>query len=290
MDPLSSGASVLAFLGLALKSAKAIHYVLSTVKDGPSFVQSLVDKVAQLQSVLERKCIADITGFESKLLGLKIGDGSRRRDKLWKRLKAVFSEQDLELMRDVVRAHMVTLNVWLGLVHTTQLSCSTTQSSEILMLLKQLKNDVAGLQVPSVPTSIGITSSQDVGTMTSEDDTQQAQNTDNSLEESITRLIKLVEQKECTVKSDDAEQFIRNLEILLESAQQSESNSTPSQPPIELHEGRNKGISLNLYTELKLATNWILSAPSIVINSEGQSAVPAKLMSSLLGGAILDQQ
>lgn len=307
MEPLSAGASVLSFLGLALRSAKAIHEVLSTVKDGPKNVQRLADEVAQLQSILERlsqiqttpiddtastnlrslvsKCVADITAFEAKLQRLGLSADDRRIGRLWRRLKAVVSEKDLERMRDVVRAYMLALNVSLSLLHTAKLSWSTAQSSEILDLLKQLKSDVARLCKPSAWTDNGTAALQNPDAITMEDlgdDEQLTQVIDVAVEESIARLMRLIEKKECTIESDDAEQLIHDLRALLESAQKKESSAIQSQMPTDSHEYQDRMMASNVLKELELTYSLILSAPSIAVNSRGmtQSIMCSKWLTS----------
>src|SRR5215469_13337511 len=185
MEAVSAGASVLTFLGLALKSAKAIHEVLSAIKDGPQNVQSLVNEVTQLQTILERlshvhagltasadssnltsyasRCASDTNAFEKQLHCLRLSANDRRVGRFWKRLKVIVSENDLKRMRAIIHGHIMALNLELGLLQTTQLSGSTRQFSEILSILKQLKSDVASFQKPPVSIDNVSTASESFG-------------------------------------------------------------------------------------------------------------------------------
>ena len=118
MDGVSAGASVVTFVVVALQSAKAVHDVLSAVKDGPQNVQILTDSLRQLQNVLERitqlhirqsddadsadleclaqKCAIDVAGFQSKLRRLTFSADERRVGRLWKRLRVAVNEKDLD--------------------------------------------------------------------------------------------------------------------------------------------------------------------------------------------------
>ncbi|KPM42617.1 hypothetical protein AK830_g3921 [Neonectria ditissima] len=291
MDPLSVGASVVTFLGLALASAKTIHDVLLAIKDGPKSVQRLSDDVAQLQGILDRlsqlafgsetdmtelaslakRCADDVGVFEARLRHLNLFSADGRSGRLWRRIKTSLSDKDLEQMRDIIKGHILLPNFRLNLVQTTQLSLSTSQSSEILSLLQQLKGDVAALHQPkpSEPQSKETLMSSDM--MVDEDEAlKQPQPVDTALEQSITRLIHSVAEKECTVDSEDAEQLIQDLETLLVSAQKTEPlPNLETSPPKGPRRNRDE-MEENVWRELKLSTNLILSAPSIAINQRAR--------------------
>ena len=288
---MDAGASVVTFLALALSSAKAIHNVLSAVKDGPQNVQNLANWISQLQGILEQlsrtpadqintngftnmasltsKCAADIANIKSRLQQVHFSADDRRIGRLWKRLKAVVTEKDLERMHDTVRDYTSMLNVHLSLLSTTQSPLSIAQSSQILELLSQLKDQVAGLQTPLAS---GITAaSAHLDTSVMEIHAQPTQVIDDSLEESISRLAKLVNEKEYFVDSDDAVQLMSDLQTLIDSAQDRESCSTFSEAPANLRPRRESGTEPDVSKELKLVNNLIFSAPSIAINSQGMT-------------------
>lgn len=293
MDPLRAGASVVDFLKVALTSAKTIHDVLSAIKDGPEGVERLTNEVAQLQHILERlsqipfgnatdvaemadlarKCANDVAVFESRLQRLQLSGADCRRARFRRRIQITFSDKDLEQMRDVIRAHVLMLNFRLNLVQTTQLSLSTTQSSEILGLLQQLKGDVAALHQSRASGNDQPAAPAHSHAMEVDDEASVPPSTDDTaLDESISRLTKLVAEKECTVDSEDAEQLIQDLETLLASAQRNEIESshevTPDHPTSDHSEGE------AVWKELKLVNNLISSAPSLTINRNGKTDLP----------------
>lgn len=286
MDPLRAGATVVDFLKVALTSAKVIHDVLSAIKDGPEGVERLTNEVAQLQHILERlgqisfgnatdvdemaklarKCAKDVAVFESRLQRLRISSADCRRARLRRRIQITFSDKDLEQMRDVIRAHVLMLNFRLNLVQTTQLSLSTTQSSEILGLLQQLKGDVASLHQSRAS---GINQPAVCTTSSDDEASDPPSPVDTALDESISRLTELVAEKECTVDSEDAEQLIQDLETLLASAQRNEVESSHEATPDRLRSHHREGEAV--WKELKLITNLISSAPSLAINRNGKT-------------------
>ncbi|KAH8738057.1 hypothetical protein BGZ61DRAFT_583072 [Ilyonectria robusta] len=304
MDPLRAGASVVDFLKVALTSAKTIHDVLSAIKDGPEGVERLTNEVAQLQHILERlsqipfgnatdvaemadlarKCANDVAVFESRLQRLQLSGADCRRARFRRRIQITFSDKDLEQMRDVIRAHVLMLNFRLNLVQTTQLSLSTTQSSEILGLLQQLKGDVAALHQSRASGNDQPAAPAHSHAMEVDDEASVPPSTDDTaLDESISRLTKLVAEKECTVDSEDAEQLIQDLETLLASAQRNEIESshevTPDHPTSDHSEGE------AVWKELKLVNNLISSAPSLTINRNAQLGV----ISNVPQGTIIEQ-
>jgi len=296
MEAIGAASSILAILGAALASAKAINDVLSAVKDRPHDIQSLDGEVAQLQSILYRvhhlqngltastdlsnlttyasRCAAEVTAFEKKLKRLRLSDNDRRFGRLWRRLKAIVSENDLRRMQAIVNSHTLALNLELSLVQTTQLSGSTTQYSEILSLLKQIKSDTASFQRPSVSTdapSIALESQGVRGMEDVDNNPPSIPSIDVALQESIARLTKLVEENECTVESDGAEQLIHDLENLLESAQDKELESELPHTSQCLHGYQESTTVSNVLKELKLTKSLIQSTPAIAINGRGMT-------------------
>jgi hypothetical protein len=299
-DPVSAGASVIAFVGLALSSAKVIHDVLSAVRDGPRNVQHLADEVKQLQDILERitqlqvdrigstdlaelaslstRCKTDLAEFASKLGRLHLTQDDRRFGRVWRRLKTAFTEKDLERMRDAIRDYTAALNIRLTLLTTTQLSLSTTQSSQVLDLLRQLQAEVRG----SLNSKDAEMCPSDVSPQAARSSIAQASDeVDANLEQAVDRLIQQVKDKECTVDSDDGEQLILDLQTLLDSAREKELSPTTA----HLERATSTETPTNILKELKLASSLMLSAPSISINRTGS----ASTVRPTPGGFILQQ-
>lgn len=306
MDPLSAGASVLTFLGLALSSTRAVHAILSAVKDGPERVQRLTVDIEQLKDVLERlsqaqigvigttdsshvaglviRCSNDMNAFESKLQNFTLSLDDRRIGRFWKRLNRVISEKELGRISDILRTHSLSLNLAVSLVQNAKLSLSAEQTAESLDILKQLKLEVAGLRSSSAVSHDGTTGSQISGQASHHPDgTPVAQEpVDIELEESVNRLVTLVEKQDYTIDSDEEEQLIHDLEILLQAAQRSESSDLAAPRPAASNAARD---AVTVSKELKLAGSLILSAPSIALNCTGTTTAI-----SVPPGTVIDQQ
>jgi hypothetical protein len=284
MDPLSVGASVVTFLGLAFSVTKTVHDVLSTIHDGPQVIQHLMEEFSQLRSILERlsqismsaidaaeldglarKCNDDVAGFETRLRRLDTSGADGRRGRLWRKLKLCFTERDLEQMRHVVRGHVQLLTIRLNLSQVQQGSFSAAQSTEILNLLQKLREDVATLhQVNPAQTAAGDPTAPGIVELDMADDVHCA---NSDLSDSITRLMHLLEKKPCVVNSDDAEELVDDLERLLHSVQDEASTAMASGPAFGSKVSHNDGIS----KDLKLMRSVILSAPFINVNRSGIS-------------------
>ena len=132
MDPLSAGASVLAFVGI-LNSLQSIYQTLASIKDGPQSVRLAANSVHQLRSVLQqlqqqqcltdsdselylRQCAEDVAGFVAKVNKLQASPTESRKEKLWKRVKAALSEKDLENMHKILTSHSAALGLRLILL------------------------------------------------------------------------------------------------------------------------------------------------------------------------------
>ncbi|RSL88876.1 hypothetical protein CDV31_015971 [Fusarium ambrosium] len=299
MDPLSAGASVITFLGLAFSLTKTVHEVLSTVKDGPQIIQHLKEEFSQLRSILERlthismsvtdateldvlarKCNDDVVGFEMRLRRLDMSGVDGRRGRLWRKLKLCFTEKDLEQMRHIIRGHVQLLTIRLNLLQVQQASFSSSQSTEILNLLQKLREDVVTLhQVNSVQTAAKDSTPPAVVELDMADDVPYA---DSDLANSITRLMHLLEKKPCVVDSEDAEELVDDLERLLHSVQDEASATMASGPAFDSKVSHSDGIS----KDLKLMRSVILSAPSINVNRSG----PLGLLKTLSQGTIIHQE
>jgi|SRR3569833_1306463 len=134
MEAVGAGASVLAFIGIALQSAKFIHDVFSAVKDGPENVKRAAYNVEQLQLTLERlsrcraidsdvatrdqvsKCTSDMETIAQKLQKLAVSETEKRSGRLWKRLRAAYSDNDLSKISVVVRDHTSALHISLSIL------------------------------------------------------------------------------------------------------------------------------------------------------------------------------
>ncbi|KAF4459111.1 hypothetical protein FALBO_14132 [Fusarium albosuccineum] len=308
MDPVSAGASVVTFITLAFSASKTIHNVLSSIKDGPRVIRDLGDEISQLQSILGRisqisfdpvdvndvtelgglgrKCADDMTSFESKLKHVNVSEADGRSGRLWRKLKHCLTEKGLEQMRQVIRGHVQLLTIRLTLMQTQQLSLSATQSTEILNLLQQLKHDVTTLHKNSVSAENSDMSPTGSGSRVVElNSSETMPSTDSTLTESITRLVKLVDEKTCVVESDNAEQLLDDLEHLLKSIQRAEAAKDSAEKAVyssQVDHSKSEDFS----KELRLVTSLVLSAPSININQTG----PLRFLTDIPEGTIIHQQ
>ncbi|KAF4343493.1 hypothetical protein FBEOM_2519 [Fusarium beomiforme] len=271
MEAVGAGASILTFITVAFSVTKSIHEALSSIKDGPQILRFLVDEIFQLESILQRlsqleglakKCKDDLTAFDSQLKTLDVSGSDGRRGRLWRKLRLCFSEKDLDQIRHVVRGHVQHLTVRLNLIQVQHGSFTATQSTQILSLLQQLKQDVAELQ-NSNSTTIGTEEHSPFtpARIMEVNDDEMDYSPDPSLDESINRLMRLLEKKPCVVESDDSEELLEDLAHLLECVQK-DAEAADS-------EGACQNCSENVSKELKLMTSIILSAPSTMINGNG---------------------
>ncbi|GAB1318096.1 hypothetical protein MFIFM68171_08306 [Madurella fahalii] len=285
MDPVGAGASVLAFVVLALKSSNAIHQVLSTVKDGHEVLRHLVRDIAQLQGILKRlsclqhgsvdegdvknlemsasQCADDVKDIELKLQHLNIQPTGRRLGRLWKRLVAVVDEKGLIQMQSIVRGNLMMLNVHLGLLQAVQMSASQSQWSEILQGLDQLKEEVSTLRASSALPADARTVAPGAGGVSK---STEAQPIDSEFEQAISRLMGLIGEKEGAVASDDARQMLDDLQLLLQSAEREEEKA-------QYHHYGRCDERQDVSRDLKLVRRLLLSAPTMAFNGTRPSRV-----------------
>ncbi|KAK9415363.1 hypothetical protein SUNI508_10553 [Seiridium unicorne] len=131
MDPLSAGASVLAFVGI-LNSLRFIYDTLSAVQDGPENVRVVASQVKQLHSIVEQlqnqkssdgldlateihleQDAAVIQQLAGKLSRLQIYPAEKRTGVMWKRIKAALNEKELNKASAVIENCVATLTVQL---------------------------------------------------------------------------------------------------------------------------------------------------------------------------------
>ncbi|KAH8886428.1 ankyrin [Thozetella sp. PMI_491] len=129
MDPLSGGASVLAFIGI-LNSLQSIYETLSAVKDGPEHVRQVANSVGQLSTVLKqlqrqqylpdpdgnhqlKQCVDDVKTIEDGISKLRISPSEKRSGKIWKRVKTALKEKDIDRMHKILERHTAALSLQL---------------------------------------------------------------------------------------------------------------------------------------------------------------------------------
>ncbi|KAF5568500.1 hypothetical protein FPHYL_2748 [Fusarium phyllophilum] len=284
MEAVGAGASILTFITVAFSVTQSIHSALSAIKDGPEVIRSLTDDITQLKSVLQRlkklsfvsvddidksqlerlakKCQGDLAKLDSRLNCLDVSTSDGRRGRLWRKLKLCFSEKELDHIRDVVQGHVQHLTIQLHIIQGQQVSLTVEQSNRILGDLQQLKQEIAALRITSAATRVTEEESPSTSARVVEVDDEEIDcSPDTSLDESINRLMRLLEKKPCVVESDDSEELLKDVEHLLECIRNDAE-------PVE-SEGTCQNCRQDVSKELKLMSNIILSAPSMMINKTG---------------------
>ncbi|KAF5716073.1 hypothetical protein FMUND_6524 [Fusarium mundagurra] len=281
MEAVGAGASILTFVTVAFSVTQSIHSALSAIKDGPQVIRLLTDETSQLKSILQRlnevsfvsiddidksqlnnlakKCKDDLSALNSRLKSLDVATSDGRKGRLWRKLKLSFSEKDLDQIRHAVRGHVQHLTVRLNLIQAQQGSFTATQSTQILDLLQQLKEDISALQTTNTASLIADEESPSTSARVTElDDEEMDCSSDTSLDESIDRLMRLLEKKPCVVESDDSEELLKDIEHLLECIRK-DSESVKSG-------GACQNCQPDISKELKLMEHIILSSTSMMIN------------------------
>jgi len=145
MDPLSTGAGAVAFITVAVQSAKFLHDFFSGIKDSPKHVQDVLHDVEQLRltlvrflkyqsiqddpavAVLARRCSEDISLYARRLLKLQITPAERRTGKLWKKLSGLMSEKDLREMSTAIHSYISSLSLQVSLLQLLVLDNALVQ-------------------------------------------------------------------------------------------------------------------------------------------------------------------
>ncbi|KAK3902849.1 hypothetical protein C8A05DRAFT_33423 [Staphylotrichum tortipilum] len=201
MDAISGGASVLAFITLAIQSAKTISVLLAGIKDAPDSVQCTAETVSMLQWALEqlaqcqqtsgaalpqriedqvKTCSHNLATFASTLGKLQTLDTDGRGRRVWKRVKAVFDEKELDKMTRIMAAHSSALS----------LSLQSTQMSDPELQTKALK--------------------------------------DGKLRACINRLRNQADQENRTISADDVDSILDDLKYVLAAANDQYDDGTGS--------------------------------------------------------------
>lgn len=135
MDVVSGTASVVAIVGVALKSIKIICETISRVKDGPSIILQTASALESLQEILEwvqvknitlpssntdlpglaQRCAAILKAFEKKIECVRILPTDNRSGKAWKRVKTVLKQDDFQQMWETINQQIKALSLGLQL-------------------------------------------------------------------------------------------------------------------------------------------------------------------------------
>lgn len=132
MEAVGAGANVLAFVTLALATAKNTYTVLDSVRGGPKNVKETADALLKLVNILDqlskcpaaladsslqddaRRSIEDLDNFGDKLMRLQATPGEAASSRLWKRFHSFLKEKDLESVKAVIASHYDRFNIRLS--------------------------------------------------------------------------------------------------------------------------------------------------------------------------------
>ncbi|KAG4256174.1 hypothetical protein FPRO03_05122 [Fusarium proliferatum] len=284
MEAVGAGASILTFITVAFSVTQSIQTALSAIKDGPGVIRSLTDDIAQLQSVLQRleklsfvsvddtdksqlellaeKCHDDLAKLDSRLKSLDVSTSEGQGGRFLRKLKLCFSEKDLDQIRNIIQGHVLHLGLRLDLILAQQVSFTASQSTrgvDLLQQLLQVNQDMIARQTTIMATFTAAGGSPPTSARVTEvDDEEMDCSPDTSLDESINRLMRILEKKPCVVESDDSEELLKDIEHLLECIRKDAE-------PVE-SEGACQNCQQDVSKELKLMSHIILSSTSMMIN------------------------
>ncbi|KLP09494.1 uncharacterized protein FFB20_12029 [Fusarium fujikuroi] len=256
------------------------------------------DKLEQMV----KKCRDDLVGYEVKLRQFDVSGADGRRGQLWRKLKLCFEEKELDRIRHVVGRHIQLLTLYLGTIQDQQSSLiaaqltdilarverlqqsssTTTQSTEILnrieclqqtsptatqlnevlVFLQQLQQDMALLQVSSTSAQNKISSSSISSRVVELDSKSSPISQQTALDDTIARLMRLLEKKPSIMEFDNAQEIFDDLELLLQSVWDN-VNSTKAGK-----DDQNKDADVS--KEMKLFSSLVFSAQSLRVNQTGK--------------------
>lgn len=302
MEAIGAGASTLAFVLLALKSAKIINESLSSIKDAPRIVSELSKDIESLQSILGRisdsslqhaptstieslndilqACTTELSSIERRLAKFSTSFGSSRSSRMYKGVLAYVKKEDLESARSRIRDKSTQINLYLSLLQaqsllqvSSRIDTHATATASILeqilgevsKLHTKLDQDVAASEVEQLPT-------------TAEDDAIDsaiagqlgAMALCSELESSISRLSILIDHDGLTLDADDAEQIIDDLRRFVVIAKERSIERSRLSSKSTGYSSATEDDTKALGRDLKLIEGLILSAPIIAINQSGK--------------------
>ncbi|KAF5687093.1 hypothetical protein FCIRC_2481 [Fusarium circinatum] len=293
----------------ALSAIKDGPEILDSINDEISQLQNILQRLSQVVSSTTRptdrskveqmvkKCRDDLVGFEVKLRQLDVSGADGRRGQLWRKLKICFEEKELDRMRHSTiqdqQSSLITTQSTEILARIQQLqqssstatqsteilnrieylqqtSPSATQLNDVLVSLQQLQQSMATLQISSTSAQNKIGSSGISSRVVELDDEDSSISQQTALDDTIARLIRLLEKKPSIVEFDDAQEIFEDLERLLHSVRDDVRSTNVG----DWDEDRDADVS----KEIKLFTGLLFSAQSLRVNQtayEAQSCDPS---------------
>lgn len=134
MDGVSAAASIIAVVGLALRSVETVHNAVSSIQHGPSTVQQMLSNLHSLSSLLTQllqttdafylaaglsgivsDCAANLKDFETRLKKL-LPSSNNKAQVLWMHAKLAVSSRDLDKMSTLIQQHVAALSFQLQVI------------------------------------------------------------------------------------------------------------------------------------------------------------------------------
>ncbi|KAF4503445.1 hypothetical protein FAGAP_299 [Fusarium agapanthi] len=320
MEALGAGASTLAFVLLALKSAKVINESLSSIKDAPRIVSELSKDLESLQSVLGRisgsslqhaptstieslndilqACTTELSSIECRLAKFSTSSGGSRSSRVYKGVLAYVKKEDLENARSRIRDKSTQINLYLSLLQAQSLlqvsSRIDTHATATASILEQILGEVSKLHTRLDQDSAASKVEQLLAT--ADDDAIDsamagrlgAMALCSELESSISRFSTLIDHDGLTLDADDAEQIIDDLRKFVVIARERSIEKSVLKSNCNSYSAVTEDNTKALGRDLKLIEGLILSAPIIAINQSASGA--RKLRSHLPHGTIIKQK
>ncbi|RSL41948.1 hypothetical protein CEP54_015656 [Fusarium duplospermum] len=297
MEAIGTGASTLAFVLLALKSAKVIHESLTAIKDAPRIVRELAQDIQLLQSVLGRlthcplsyapnstitafqdmlrACTTELSSIESRLETFKKKPDSSRSSRVYKGILGYVKKEELEEARSRVRDKTTQANLYLGVLQAQAISDTTSkiddQATATTGILEQILGEVARLH--SRLENNGASASHDNAAEDGSDSITQSFETMtlcSELEESISQQI-----------IDDLRKFILIARDKVSNKQMGKRKARAN--PYAVNDDNDQ-----VRRDLKLIEGLMLSAPIVAINQPVPNST--HLRAHLPTGAIIKQK
>ncbi|RMJ14399.1 hypothetical protein CDV36_005951 [Fusarium kuroshium] len=317
MEAIGTGASTLAFVLLALKSAKVIHESLSAIKDAPRIVRELAQDIQLLQSVLGRlrncplshapsstitsfqdmlkACTSELSGIENRLEQFKKKPDSSRSSRVYKGILGYVKKEELGEARSRVRDKTTQANLYLGLLQAQAISDTTSkiddQATATTGILEQILGEVARLHSRLDNNDTASTTQPDDATEDASASITQNLETMtlcSELEESISRLSSLVDHDGLTLDADDAEQIIDDLRKFILIARDKVTARQTGKGKITANPYAVNDDSDQVRRDLKLIEGLMLSAPIVAINQPVPNST--HLRAHLPTGVIIKQK
>ncbi|KAL8823587.1 MAG: hypothetical protein Q9191_005720 [Dirinaria sp. TL-2023a] len=137
---MDGAASVIAVISLALSSSQAIYNTVSGLKNAPRAIQQMVSNLRDLSILLQqllsrgdslhlaadlaeivKKCAENLNEFQGKLTKLS-SPTDNGAERLWKNVKALLQEKNLDRMSALLQQHVTILSLQMQIIEERRLS------------------------------------------------------------------------------------------------------------------------------------------------------------------------